>query len=54
MQILHFNVKSHNIILDENFTPKVSDFAPAKLYSANENIISLTAARSRDVRIHGS
>jgi serine/threonine protein kinase len=49
MQILHFDNKPHNILFNENFTPKVFDFELAKLYPINDSIISLIAANSKIV-----
>uniref|UniRef100_A0ACD5YYD8 Uncharacterized protein n=1 Tax=Avena sativa TaxID=4498 RepID=A0ACD5YYD8_AVESA len=44
-RILHFDIKPHNILLDYNLNPKITDFGLAKLCARDQSIITLTAAR---------
>ncbi|CAL5445203.1 unnamed protein product [Camellia sinensis] len=43
--IFHFDIKPHNILLDEDFCLKISDFGLAKLCPKRESIVSMLHAR---------
>ncbi|KAI9071094.1 hypothetical protein K1719_046947 [Acacia pycnantha] len=44
-RILHFDINPRNVLLDNNFTSKISDFGLAKLCSKDQSTVSMTAAK---------
>ncbi|XP_073356959.1 LEAF RUST 10 DISEASE-RESISTANCEUS RECEPTOR-LIKE PROTEIN KINASE-like 2.3 [Aegilops tauschii subsp. strangulata] len=44
-RMVHFDIKPHNILLDQNFCPKISDFGLAKQCLNKESVISIGGAR---------
>ncbi|CAN6451524.1 unnamed protein product [Victoria cruziana] len=44
-RIIHFDIKPHNILLDHDFTPKISDFGLAQTYSKERDSVTVTKGK---------
>ncbi len=47
LKILHRNIKASNILLDKNFTAKLTDFGWARVYNQEDPFMTIKAGGAR-------